>query len=87
MNNKSIALNILQIQDQEKISHYYKSEHDKTRGNKLVLLVITNNGKQHYLAVKKFNSLLKKKSEHSGDYCLDCFKFFRSKETFKNHKC
>ena len=60
MNNKSIALYILQIRDQEKISHYYKPEHNKTRENKVILLMITDNDKQHYLAVKRFNSLLKK---------------------------
>ena len=60
MNNKSIALNILQIDNQEKISHYYKSEQNKTRENKVILLMITDNEKQHYLAVKKLNALLKK---------------------------
>ena len=84
MNNKSIALNILQIKDQEKISHYYKSEHNKTRKNKVILLMITDNDKQHYLAIKRFNFLLKKKTEHSGDYCLDCFKLFRSKKKIIN---
>ena len=61
MNNKSIALNILQVDNQEKISHYYKSEHNKTRENKVILLMITDNEKQHYLAVKKLNALLKKR--------------------------
>ena len=61
MNNKSTALNILQIQDQEKICHYYKSEHNKTRENKIILLMITDNEKRHYLAVKRFNFLLKKR--------------------------
>ena len=43
--------------------------------------------KQHYLAVKKLYVLLKKNSDHSGDYCLDCFKFFRNKSKFKTHQC
>ena len=30
--------------------------------------------KQHYLAVRRLNALLKHKSHHSGDYCLDCLK-------------
>ena len=37
MNNKSIALNILQVDNQEKINHYYKSEHNQTRENKVIL--------------------------------------------------
>ena len=63
MNNKLIALNILQITE-EKISHLYKSEHNKTRENKAMLLIISSNEKQHphYLAVKKLNALLKKKT-------------------------
>ena len=31
MNNKSIALNVLEFNEQQKISHYYKSEFNKTR--------------------------------------------------------
>ena len=61
MNNKSIALNIFQTGDNKKISHYYKSEFNKTRENKVVLLMISDNDKQHYLAFKRFNSLLKKR--------------------------
>ena len=61
MNNKSIALIILQIQDQEKISHYYKSEHNKTRENKVIFLILEN---KHYVAVKNLNSLLKDKKKN-----------------------
>ena len=56
--NKSIALNILQVLNNE-ISHYYKSEFNKTRENKAILLILSDNEKQHYLAVKKLNALLK----------------------------
>ena len=58
MNNKSIALNVLQVNEQ-KISHLYKSEFNKTR--QAILLMISENEKQHYLAVKRFNTLLKKR--------------------------
>ena len=53
MNNESIALNIL--------SHYYKSKHSKTKEHKVFLLMVTDNEKQHYLAVKRLNGFLKKK--------------------------
>ena len=36
MNNKSIALNIVQVTTEQKISHYYKSEFNKTRENKAI---------------------------------------------------
>ena len=41
MNNKSTALNVLQINEQ-KISQYYKSESNKTREQQVILLMITN---------------------------------------------
>ena len=86
INNKSIALNVLK-EVQRNISHLYKSEFNKTRENQVILLMISDNKKQHYLAVKKLNALLKKKSDHSGDYCLNCFKLFRNKSSFKTHQC
>ena len=60
MNNKSIALNILQVNEQ-KISHFYKSEFNKTREKQVILLMINDDEKQHCLAVKKLNALLKKR--------------------------
>ena len=66
MNNKSIALNILQVNEQ-KISDLPKSEFNKTREKQVILLMINDNEcnsleKQHYLAVKKLNiSFLKKR--------------------------
>ena len=53
MDIKSIALNILQVDNQEKISRYNKSEYNKTRENKVILLILKDNEKQHYLAVQK----------------------------------
>ena len=60
MNNKSIALNILQFNNEQKTNHYYKSEHNKTRENKVILLILKDNEKQH-LAIEKLNELLKKR--------------------------
>ena len=51
MNNKSISLNILQV-NEHKISHLYKFEFNKTRERQVILLMISDNEKQHYLAVK-----------------------------------
>ena len=50
MKNKSIALNMLQVQEnvnspQEKISHLYKSEYNKSRENEVILLMINDNEK------------------------------------------
>ena len=53
MNNKSITLNILQVNEQ-KISHFYGSDFNKKQ---VILLMINDNEKQHYLAVKRLNGL------------------------------
>ena len=78
MNNKSIALNILQVNEQ-KISHYYMSEFNKTREKQVTLLIISDGQKQHYLFVKNLNSLLKKIYACSENYCFNCLKPFRTK--------
>ena len=49
MNNRSIALNILQPNNEQKISYLYKSEHNRTRENKVILLILED---KHYVAVK-----------------------------------
>ena len=57
MNNKSIALNILQVNNEKK-SHLDKSEYNKTRENKVIFLLLED---KHYVAVKNLNSLFKDK--------------------------
>ena len=75
INSNTIALIILKIQEQEKIRHYYKSQYNKIRENKVILLMITDNNKEHYLFVKTLNALLKNnKSHHINYFCIDCLK-------------
>ena len=50
MNKKSVALNVLKEVEQ-KISRLYKSEFNKTREKQAMLLIISDNEKQHYVAV------------------------------------
>ena len=38
MNNKSVALNILQVDEQQKISHLLKSKHNKARKDKVIFI-------------------------------------------------
>ena len=90
MNNKSIALNILITPNNKKVSHLYKSESSKTRGKQAVLLILTDDEcnspqKQHYVAVKNLNSLLKDKNKCSEHSCIDCFKKFRTKSRLEKH--
>ena len=71
MNNKSTALNILLVDNEQKISHLYKSECNKIRENKVILLLLDN---KHYTAVKNLDSLLKNKNECSKHFCIGCLK-------------
>ena len=82
-NNKSIALNVLYIRyNTEKIRLAYKSKCNFKRNNQVILLMITNGKKCHYLAVKGLSALPRGvKSNHDGDfYCLNCFHSYRTKK-------
>ena len=75
-NNKSTALNILYLpHNTEKIKHAYKSKYNLTRENQVILLMITNGKKWHYLAVKGLSALFRGiTGNKNGDfYCLNCF--------------
>ena len=59
-NNKSIALNILFVPHYTKtIRLAYKSKYNCKRENQVVLAMITDGEKWHYLAVKSLSSLLR----------------------------
>ena len=59
-NNKSIAFNFLYLpRNTEEIRHAYKSKNDEKRENNVIILVITNGKKWHYLAVKCLSELLR----------------------------
>ena len=53
----------------------YISKYIYKRDNQVILLMITDNEKWHYLAVKNISGLLRRiTSNHDGDfYCLNCF--------------
>ena len=75
-NNKSIALNILYVfHNTEKIRHAYKSKYDLTRGNQVILLMLSDGKKWHYLAVKSLSALFGRitGNNHEDFYCLNCF--------------
>ena len=88
-NNKSIALNILFVPyNAEKIRLAYKSKHNFKRENQVILLMITDGKKWHYLAVKSLSALLRGiTSNHDGDfYCLNCFHSYRTENKLKKHE-
>ena len=59
----------------KKINIAYKSKHNVTREKQVILLMIRNGEKWHYLTVKNLSGLLRGiTSNHAVDfYCLNCF--------------
>ena len=89
LNIESIALNILYVPYKTgKINLAYKSKRNLTREKQVVLLMITDGEKWHYLAVKRLLGLLRGiTSNNNGDfYCLNCFCSYRTKCKLDLHK-
>ena len=101
-NNKTITLNILFVPHNTKtIRLAYKSKYNRKRENQVVLLMITDGKKWHYLALKSVRTtngynrpvrslsrLLRGiTSNHIGDfYCLGCLHSFRTDNVLKKHE-
>ena len=88
LNNK-VALKILYIpHNTEKIQLAYRSKDNLTYDKQIILLMITNGEKWHYLVVKNLSGLFKGiTSNHYGDfYCLNCFHSYRTKNKLEAHK-
>ena len=88
-NNKTIALNILFIPHNAKsIRVAYRSEHNNKHKKQVILLMITDGKKWHYLAISNLSALLQgKSSNHEGDfYCLNCFNSYTTKNKLKEHE-
>ena len=87
--SNEIALNILYVpHNTRKIHLAYKLKHNLTRENQIILLMITDGEKWHYLTVKNLSGLLRGiTSNHAGDfYCLNCFCTYSTKNKFGAHK-
>ena len=87
--NNEIALNILCVpHNTKKINIAYKSKHNLTREKKLILLMISNGEKRHYITLKNLSGLLRGiTSNHTGDfYCLNCFYAYSTKNKLEKHK-
>ena len=88
-NNKTIALNILFIlHNTETIRVSYRSEYNNKRKKQVILLMITDGKKWHYLVITNLSALLQgKSSNHEGDfYCLNCFNSYTTKNKLKEHE-
>ena len=62
------------------------SKYNTNCENQVILLMITNGKKWHYLAIKKLPALLRGvTSKHLGDfYCLNCFHSYSTEKNLKS---
>ena len=82
-NNKTIALNILFVPyNTKQMRQAYISKYNSKLDSQVILLMITDGEKWHYLAVKNISRLLRGiTSNHNGDfYCLNCFHAYTTKK-------
>ena len=89
LNNSSITLDILYVPyNTEQIRLACKSKYNFKCENKIVLSMITDRKKWHYLAVKSLSALLWGiTSKHVGNfYCLNCFHLYITKNKLKKHE-
>ena len=68
--------------------HAYTSQCNLTRENQVILLMITDVEKWHYLTVKSLSALLYGiASNFNGDfYCLNCFRAYTTKNKLERRK-
>ena len=61
---------------------YLVSKHNSNHEKQVILLMIPNGEKWHYLADKKLSALLRRiSSKHQGDfYCLNCLHSFATQK-------
>ena len=66
----------------------YKSRYHNKWKKQVILLVIGDGRKYHYLAVTNLSALLQKiSSNHKEDfYCLNCFNSYTTKNKLKKHE-
>ena len=88
--NKTIALNILYVPHiTEKIRDAYKSKYKLKRENQVILLMITDGKKWHYLAVKKLYALFRGiiSSNKGSFYYLNCLHSYCTKDEKHENVC
>ena len=69
----------------EKMRHAYKSKYNIKRENQVILLMITDGKKWHYLAVKKLSVLFRGIKSNNGVYCMNCLHSYRTENKLKKH--
>ena len=72
----------------KKINIAYKSKNNLTQERQIILLMISDGQKWHYLIVKNLSGLLRGiTSNHKKDfYCLNCFHSYSTENKLEVHK-
>ncbi|XP_057296306.1 uncharacterized protein LOC130625271 [Hydractinia symbiolongicarpus] len=85
--NPNVALNVYFSEEDFQVRQAYVSKHKTTRKKVADVLIIQEEGKKHYVAIKRYSALMRGlSSRHRGDhYCRNCMHGFRSQETRDNH--
>ena len=87
--NNNVTLSILYVpHNTKRIQVPYRSRYNLTYQEQIILLMITDGEKWHYLTVKNLSGLLRGiTSTHYGDFhCLNCFRSYRTKSKLELHK-
>ena len=87
--NNEVALNILYVPyNTKKINIAFKSKNNLTHKRQIILLMISDGQKWHYLVVKNLSGLSRGiTSNHKEDfYCLNCFHSYRTENKLESHK-
>ena len=66
----------------------YRSEYNNKHKKQVILLMITDGKKWHYLAITNLSALLQGKSSnhHEDFYCLNCFNSYTTKNKLREHE-
>ena len=88
LNNEVVLIILYVPHNTRKIQVAYKSKNNLTCNKQVILLIITNGEKWHYLTVKNLPGLLRGiTSTHKEDfYCLNCFHSYRTRNKLESHK-
>ena len=96
------SISYLYHMEKKTIKLQYKSKHNHTRRNQVVLLLITDNTKWHYLALKsvltndefmkptqsisRLSSAITSTNTASDYYCLNCLHSYRTESSLREHE-
>ena len=72
----------------KKINIAYKSKNNLTEERQIILLMISDGQKWHYLVVKNLSGLLREITSNQKEdfYCLNCFHSYKTKNKLEAHK-